>query len=139
MKDFSVMNVIKARENVALYEKYPYWIYIRIRDVMTDGGPGYMMIITVKFRTQANAERKIKVHYVSDDLNSISQISKMVTEKIWKIITNAYTEKDRARDFGDIYVTVNYFKARTGIIGRINKWSFQNQIRLKYLDLYLLQ
>ena len=139
MKDFSVMNVIKARENVALYEKYPYWIYIRIRDVMTDGGPGYMMIITVKFRTQANAERKIKVYYVSDDLNSISQISKMVTEKIWKIITNAYTEKDRARDFGDIYVTVNYFKARTGIIGRINKWSFQNQIRLKYLDLYLLQ
>ena len=139
MKDFSVMNVIKAGENVALYEKYPYWIYIRIRDVMTDGGPGYMMIITVKFRTQANAERKIKVHYVSDDLNSISQISKMVTEKIWKIITNAYTEKDRARDFGDIYVTVNYFKARTGIIGRINKWSFQNQIRLKYLDLYLLQ
>ena len=141
MKKYSMMTVLNAPGNVSIYEKYPYWIYLKVGECKGEFGDEYRMCITIKFITQANKNKKIKIYYYSKDLNQINTMSEMVFDRVYRIMTNDFTEKDRNRNYLDLYLEIYYYEARTNIVTKtiMGTWELRNQIKLQYLDLYLLQ
>ena len=139
-KEYSMMNVIQAGGNVSIYEEYPYWVYLKVGECKTEYGPSYRMVITVKYITQANKHKKIKIYYYNPQMDYIKTMSRIVLDKIYRVMTNQYQENERSKDYVDIYLEVYYYERRTSVVKHImGDWSLKNQIKLKYLDLYLLQ